>query len=107
MSRQRTSLKRQGSQFPSQSIPSTGTLQLVIPFSTGRSACISALQIEMLRYVETLQQPSMKEGEPVQSELAFDPFALMDEQPESRSWFANHWQNVLCRSGATTAVAAT
>eukprot|EP00439_Symbiodinium_sp_Y106_P080985 s101_g19.t2 len=25
-----------------------------------------------------------KEGEPVQSELAFDPFALMDEQPESR-----------------------
>ncbi|CAK9006047.1 unnamed protein product [Durusdinium trenchii] len=25
-----------------------------------------------------------KEGEPVQSEMAFDPFALMDEQPESR-----------------------
>jgi len=25
-----------------------------------------------------------KEGEPVQSELAFDPFALMDEQPDSR-----------------------
>lgn len=25
-----------------------------------------------------------QEGEPVQSEMAFDPFALMDEQPESR-----------------------
>ena len=50
-------------------------------FGTERSRCdtVAALLIE---------SPSQwwKEGEPVQSELAFDPFALMDEQPESRLW---------------------
>ena len=39
-------------------------------------------QVMCLQTAMTL--PPSKEGEPVQSEMAFDPFALMDEQPESR-----------------------